>query len=189
MSIIPAFQIGLWNAWIFMLCFVLRPYVMKLISRDLWQKLVAPAHAPRSSSEERILFFSKVTKVCIVLYSVFLPLKLRTTWFYVGFLIWLVGAIVYMIVWVNFATTPIDKPVTKGLYRYSRHPMRLTPFVSLLGVSIASASWLFLLLSIIFTILYSLSGISEEQFWLEKYGDSYQKYMNKTPRWIGIPTT
>ncbi len=188
MSIIPALKIGLWNAWIFMLCFVLRPYVLKLISKDLWQKLVAPARAPRSSSEKKVLFFSKVAKLSIVVYSVFLPLKLRTTWFNVGFSVWLVGAITYMIVWVNFATTPINEPVTKGLYRYSRHPMRLTPFISLLGVSIASASWLFLLLSIIFTILYSLSGISEELFLLEKYGEPYQKYMDRTPRWIGMPT-
>jgi len=29
--------------------------------------------------------------------------------------------------------------------------------------------------------------IVEERFCLEKYGDAYREYMNRTPRWIGIP--
>jgi len=30
-------------------------------------------------------------------------------------------------------------------------------------------------------------AIPEERYCLEKYGDAYRAYMNKTPRWIGIP--
>ena len=29
--------------------------------------------------------------------------------------------------------------------------------------------------------------IDEERFLLEKYGDVYQQYLKRTPRWIGIP--
>jgi protein-S-isoprenylcysteine O-methyltransferase Ste14 len=28
---------------------------------------------------------------------------------------------------------------------------------------------------------------AEERFLLEKYGDVYREYLNRTPRWIGIP--
>jgi protein-S-isoprenylcysteine O-methyltransferase Ste14 len=28
---------------------------------------------------------------------------------------------------------------------------------------------------------------SEEPSLIEKYGDAYKEYMNRTPRWIGIP--
>jgi protein-S-isoprenylcysteine O-methyltransferase Ste14 len=28
---------------------------------------------------------------------------------------------------------------------------------------------------------------AEEPFLIEKYGDTYREYMNRTPRWIGIP--
>jgi len=27
----------------------------------------------------------------------------------------------------------------------------------------------------------------EEQGCLKKYGDTYREYMNRTPRWIGVP--
>jgi len=54
-------------------------------------------------------------------------------------------------------------------------------------VSIASASWLFLLLTIGYTTLSFVGAIPEEKFCLEKYGDAYHEYMNRTPRWIGMP--
>jgi len=88
---------------------------------------------------------------------------------------------------VNFATNPLDEPVTKGLYRYSRHPMYLTQFLMFIGVGIASASWVFLLLSVLRTIASFMLMTPEESFCLEKYGNTYREYMNKTPRWIGIP--
>jgi len=63
----------------------------------------------------------------------------------------------------------------------------VTMVLQLIGVGIASASWLFLLFVIIFFILLSISVIAEERGCLEEYGDSYREYMNRTPRWIGIP--
>jgi len=36
-------------------------------------------------------------------------------------------------------------------------------------------------------LLHCLGGIPEERFYLKKYGDAYREYMNRTPRWIGIP--
>jgi len=43
------------------------------------------------------------------------------------------------------------------------------------------------LYSIILIILMNILAIPEERFCLEKYGDAYREYMNRTPRWIGIP--
>jgi len=122
-----------------------------------------------------------------VIYSIFLPLKLGTIWFYVGIPLTLIGLATVTIVMVNFATTPYDKPSTKGLYRYSRHPMYITSAIFFLGVGIASASWLFLLLSILFSISHFMNAIPEERFCLKQYGKAYEAYINITPRWIGIP--
>ncbi len=89
---------------------------------------------------------------------------------------------------VSFVTTPIgEKPITTGLYRYSRHPMYITQLVMFIGVGIASASWLFLLLTIVYTALGFIYAGSEERVCLEKYGDAYREYMEGTPRWIGLP--
>jgi len=65
--------------------------------------------------------------------------------------------------------------------------MYLTASLYYVGVSIASASWLFLLLLIVYTVGLLFVGEREQQGCLEKYGDTYREYMNRTPKWIGIP--
>ncbi|MCK4329569.1 isoprenylcysteine carboxylmethyltransferase family protein, partial [candidate division WOR-3 bacterium] len=106
----------------------------------------------------------------------------------IGLPISIVGLITYTAVIVTSTTTPIDnEPFTKGLYRYSRHPMYITQLVMFTGVGIASASWVFLLFSIVYTILSFVVAIPEERECLKAYGNEYREYMNRTPRWIGIP--
>jgi protein-S-isoprenylcysteine O-methyltransferase Ste14 len=88
---------------------------------------------------------------------------------------------------INFANTPLDRPVIKGLYRISRNPIYLGTFLIFIGIGIACASWLFLLLIAIFIVMQHILIGAEERWCLEKYGDAYQEYMNRTPKWIGIP--
>jgi len=90
-------------------------------------------------------------------------------------------------VFIDWARTPPNKPVTRGLYRYSRHPMYVTNSLFLFGVSMASASWIFLLFMIIFAVGAVVFIGLEEQGCLETYGRVYREYMKRTPRWIGIP--
>lgn len=140
-----------------------------------------------SIAERKILLSTKIIMFIPIIYSIFLPLKLGTAWFYTGLPIALIGLALYTIVWVNLATSSLDKePATKGLYRYSRHPVYLTGFLADIGVGIACAWWLFLLLTIVSIILTLFFVNIEERFLLEKYGDTYREYMNRTPRWIGI---
>jgi protein-S-isoprenylcysteine O-methyltransferase Ste14 len=44
-----------------------------------------------------------------------------------------------------------------------------------------------LLVAVIFFILGNIIAGVEERYCKEKYGDSYKEYLNKVPRWIGIP--
>ena len=183
----PPLELGLLNGWIFTACLVLRHPAMRLINKEVWQKVGAPARMPLSSRERCLALLATAAKWCVFAYSVFLPLKVGTMWFRVGLPIALAGAAIYTVVWVNFATTPIDEPVTKGLYRYSRHPMRVVPLLTLVGVSLATSSWLLILLSLAFAALSCAAAPPDERFWLAKYGPAYREYLDRTPRWLGIP--
>ena len=188
MSLIPDFEIGLWNAWIFMLCYILALPVMRLISKDALEKsdVATPKHLYKKT-ENGIVSFYQNSFILAFIYSIFLPLKLGSIWFYIGLPICLVGLILLTISFFNFATAPLSEPLTKGLYRYSRHPVYLTQLLLFVGVGIASASWVFLLFSVLRTIASFMLMIPEERFCLEKYGDTYREYMSKTPRWMGVP--
>ena len=191
MSLIPDFELGLWNAWIFMLYVIsynVLPYVLssRLIDKDVLKKATA-ADMQLNKTEKKVSNIISFLFFALIVYSIFLPLKLGTDWFYAGFLIYLLGAIIETLAMLDFFTTPVDKPVTKGVYRISRNPMYLGMFLIFIGTGIACASWIFLLLTVVLIILIHISVISEERWCLEKYGDAYREYMNRIPRWIGIP--
>jgi len=184
MPAIPVFEIGVWNVWIFMLInFLPMPIIMRVHKGVLEESMRVYGEAHKTVN--RIAW---VLWILAFVYSIFLPLRLGTIWFYVGFPIALVGVVTFVMVIVSFVTTPIgEKPITTGIYRYSRHPMYITQLVMFIGVGIASASWLFLLLSIVYTGLGFIYTGSEERMCIEKYGDAYREYIERTPRWIGLP--
>jgi protein-S-isoprenylcysteine O-methyltransferase Ste14 len=49
--------------------------------------------------------------------------------------------------------------------------------------------WIFLLLSSLAMFLLASQVIAEERGCLATYGNEYREYMNRTPRWIGMPKT
>jgi len=187
MSLVPVFEIGVWNAWIFMVFILVHTFLLSLIFKDAMKKRGAPGDIAYTKVEKSANIFRQIILILTFIYSIFLPLKLGTAWFYAGLAVYLVGLITYTIVMVNWTTSPPDEPVTKGLYCYSRHPQYLTQFLMFVGAGIASASWIFLSLEIVTLILINIVVIPEEGFCLEKYDDTYRDYMNRTPRWIGIP--
>ena len=189
MSLIPDFELGFWNAWIFMgpSLLLMLLCLLVMIKKD------APGGPARVTCKSKITLLvaslSKIIYFPAAIYSVFLPLELGSVWFYVGLPITLIGLAGSLVVLVSWAITPTGEPVTRGLYRYSRHPMYVTMVLLLLGVAIASVSWVFLLFAII-------SGVGvtrpyfvkvEEAQCLGHYGAAYREYMNRTPRWLGIP--
>jgi protein-S-isoprenylcysteine O-methyltransferase Ste14 len=186
MSLVPDFELGLWNAWVFMLPSLL----LTLFSLRWFMEKRAPSpNMPMSKTNLSFCLVSKFTYFAAVIYSVFLPLKLGTIWFYAGLpitLIGLVGSGMTVVSWVN---TPAGELVTKGIYRFSRHPIYVTEVLLLLGVSIASASWVFLLFPIIVGVGVAYFIKMEEAQCIGHYGNAYREYMDKTPRWIGIPTS
>jgi len=185
LSLIPAFELGLWNAWIFILLVFIIPH---LFLNKYWKARGWDEEARRYSKKEKKLGnILTVIFLASVIYGVFLPLKLWTAWFYVGLSIYLLGMIFLTMATLNFATTPLDKPVTEGAYHISRHPLSFSGFLAFIGMGIARISWIFLLVAIVFIILMNTLVIPEESWCLEKYGNAYREYMDRTPRWIGIP--
>jgi protein-S-isoprenylcysteine O-methyltransferase Ste14 len=190
MSLILEFELGLWNAWVFMLYWMLSnvlPVLLSgwLIDREVLKK--GSGNEMLNETEKKISYAASFLPFALFTYSIFLPLKLGTVWFFAGLIIYLLGAIIMTIGMQNFFTTAVDKLVTKGVYRFSRNPIYFGMVLIFGGTGIACVSWVFLLLTATFIILLHISIVSEERSCLQKYGDVYRDYMNKTSRWIGIP--
>ena len=183
MSLVPAFELGLWNAWIFMLPVI----AITIFGPRILGERGCEEDLGLTKNEERISNGGNILPFALIAYSFFLPIKLGTAWFFVGCLVYLLGAVVMIMAIFDFRTTAIDKPVTKGIYRFSRNPMYLGTLLFFGGTGIACLSWVFLILAGVFIVLLHVVVVSEERSCIQKYGKAYQEYMDRIPRWIGIP--
>ncbi len=188
MSLIPEFELGLWNAWILILSFLSMFIVFGALERLTGRKGSSrPMTPPLNEAEKKLDRIATLFFLVLAIYSFFLPLKLGTAWFYLGLLLHLFGWIFTIIAGATLMKTPLDRPATKGLYRISRNPVYFGTFLIFTGIGLACASWLFLLLIAVFIVLQDILIAPEERWCLEKYGDTYREYMNRTPKWIGSP--
>ena len=189
MTWLPLFKLGLWNAWILTLFMALHPLIMILVDRffgtgNIFKKM---GEAPTEKKEKLGNTISSILLYAILAFSLFLPLKIGTCWFYVGLSVYLIGIVIFLSAIFTAAKTPPGRIFSRGIYRYSRHPLYLSFFIIFMGVSIASASWLFFLLTMGWTCFPVLGIASEEQGCLKAFGKEYQEYMDRTPRWFGYP--
>jgi protein-S-isoprenylcysteine O-methyltransferase Ste14 len=188
MLLVPAFQIGVWNAWIFVIWPWVDMLAVRLVGLDVYRRASGLPSEMKTSHRYRVVsYVSMVIETMAVAYSIFLPLKLGTIWFYAGLAIFLTGLVVLTAATVNFARTPMNVPITRGIYHYSRHPLYLASLLIYFSVGIASASWVFLLIFVVQSVSIRIAAVGEERFCLGKYGDAYREYIDGTPRWIGIP--
>ena len=181
MTLMPVFKIGVWNAWIpttFLLLFIM---LSGLLPKDIGKRITPAKEVKKVNRVMMIVFFT------MIIYSIFLPLKPGTTWFYAGLAVYLLGLIISTAALLSIAATKPGRPFTTGIYRYSRHPIAIGTVLPFIGVGIATASWLFLFLSAILMVIGYFLAITEESATAKKFGDSYREYLERTPRWIGLP--
>ena len=85
MSLIPAFELGLWNAWIFILPLI---FISIFGSKILGKRETEESSGDTEKGKKAInLYFSIV--LLSYAYSIFLPIKLNTIWFAISLIIYL----------------------------------------------------------------------------------------------------
>ena len=77
--------------------------------------------------------------------------------------------------------------ITKGSFRFSRHPIYLGSLLVYIGWILASLSILGLIYFIPVFFFYNYIAKYEEGKLIQKFGTEYEDYMKKVPRWIKIP--
>jgi len=184
MSFIPDFELGLWNAWMLII-----PLIVFWIGgvKFLFSKRMPEATPPSERKDKILSNLLVIIMFGSFIYSIFMPLKLGTIWFLIGLVVYLAAILLIIVSMINFATTPMNKPVTKGVYRYSRNPMFIGWFLTYFGIAIACISWVYLVITVLFILITTYLSPFEEAITLGHYGKAYKEYMKRTPKWIGIP--
>ena len=80
----------------------------------------------------------------------------------------------------------ISHIIDTGMYGKIRHPLYLSLIIMDIGVGIGFGVYWTLGLSFVFSVLYVLTALVEEQFLLQSFRDEYTAYTRKVP-WRIIP--
>jgi protein-S-isoprenylcysteine O-methyltransferase Ste14 len=186
MSLIPGFELGLWNGWILSAIFLFANYLVMFIAPKDNIKEMMDQVKQAKKKDKLINLFSMILYMGVMFCSIFVPLKLGSIWFYVGLALFVLG-MSFIIPEVQLFFRKKGQLLTKGFYRISRHPIYVMVDVAWIGIGVATESWALLALIVLYMIVLHFLILAEERICLEKYGDVYREYMKKTPRYIGIP--
>ena len=99
-----------------------------------------------------------------------------------------------MLIWVflslgkNITDTVVTRRdhtlVTTGPYRWVRHPFYLATGAAVVANSLVTANWFLALTSgLAFGLIVLRTRIEEEKL-IERFGDDYRSYMNRTGRFL-----
>lgn len=190
MTLVPEFEFGLWNAWIIVVAFLVTSFLPFLVYGEKadarMQGEPTFGEAARASRLGTI-----ITHVVLIpgtlAYSFFVPLDLGTWWLYTGLIVSVAGIAMSLAAGVAFATAAVDEPLTRGVYAISRNPMYFAGVLVYVGVGLAATSWVFLVCGVAEIAGVRLVVPEEERNMIGKYGPAYERYMLRTPRWIGLP--
>jgi protein-S-isoprenylcysteine O-methyltransferase Ste14 len=183
MSLIPEFKIGLWNAWIpLCLLYLIFGTILMCFPKDVVKRLYD--RSGWSKKQKVLTIVGKLFAFIFLFLIIFSPLKFGSIVFIIGSIIYTFGLVGFIIALFDYKKTPFNQPVTRGLYRISRHPQILSLLISCFGICITIGSWLFLLIFLIFSVFIHFRIMAEEQTCLNQYGNSYSEYMKRTARYF-----
>lgn len=120
---------------------------------------------------------------CIVL-MVLTPLKPGTPFFIIGICLVVLGLAGLLKALYDFKGTPLDLPVTRGIYKVSRHRQVFMSSIVLLGICLAIGSWPALFTFLGARLFEHYGIIAEEEVCLKKYGETYRSYREQVPRYF-----
>ncbi len=181
MNYFTEFSIGLTNAWIGSLIIFIS-MIATASNKELAKRMMDVSWY--TAREKKLMLPSFIFQFGFLLLCVWVPLKIGTVWFYGGTTLFCLGFIGNVTATHNYATTPKDEAIRKGMFKISRNPLYFCYTVMTLGLVIASLSLPLFIIWIAHTAVTHMLILGEERYCLDTYAQTYKEYMEKVPRYI-----
>ena len=183
MQLFPYLEIGWLNGWILLAIeFLIQGFLLLVFPKDVVSRLFDRSGWDRKQSIFTIVgkLFSLVCLALIVLTS----LKVNSGLFIAALVLFCIGVTGLVVAMFNFRNTPSGQPVTRGIYKLSRHPQVFSQIIFLLGICMAIGSWPALFALLLSKFFQHFGILAEEEVCLQRYGESYRAFMERVPRYF-----
>jgi protein-S-isoprenylcysteine O-methyltransferase Ste14 len=183
MNLFPPLLLGWLNGWIPGTLFYLVFFILlKIFPKETVERLYD--NSGWKLDQARPAKMGLPFALAALLLLPFSPLMIGHPVFWTGLIIYLLGFAGFIYSLHSFNITPIDTPVTDGLYKYSRNPQWVTFALTLLGISLMVGSWTILILVSVRIIMNHFRILGEERALAVQYGKPYSDYLKSTPRYL-----
>ena len=183
MALAPTLEFGLLNGWILLAFqFLVQGGLLLIFPREVVARLFD--RSGWSPKQRGFTIAGKVFSLACLVLIILTPLKLHSGVFIVGLVLYAIGLVGLATAMLNFKDTPPDQPVTKGVYKASRHPQIVSLFVIFLGICLAIGSWMALFMLVMSKLLQHFGILAEEEVCLTRYGEPYRAFMARVPRYL-----
>ena len=183
MELIPELCLGWLNGWVpILLLYAVFGVLLAVFPRAVVKRLYDRSHWSRG--QRIITAIGRLFALACMVLIVLTPLKVGSPLFLVGTIIYVVGLVGFVVALINYRNTPLDEPVTRGLYRISRNPQQFMLGVVGVGIAVACGSWLVIILMVAGLAAMHQGILAEEASCLAQYGESYRAYMTRVPRYF-----
>ena len=99
MILIPAFELGFWNAWILVIPILIISFSDMRVTSI--RESGRAGDFKLTKKENRLTYLVFLPMIVSYVYAVFLPLQLDTTWLYIGLIIYMIGIIIAIVAPIN----------------------------------------------------------------------------------------
>lgn len=183
MELIPTLEIGWLNGWILLAFeFLIQGFLLLVFPKDVVSRLFD--RSGWNKEQKTFLILGKVFSLACLILIILTPLKIHNGVFIPGAILYAIGLVGLIVAMLNFKDTPLNQPVTKGVYKISRHPQIVTQIIFLLGICVAIGSWVALFTLLMSKLLQHFAILAEEENCVKQYGESYRDFMKRVPRYF-----
>ena len=183
MELVPALKFGWLNGWILLAFeFLIQGSLLLAFPKDVVSRLFD--RSGWSPKQRGFTIAGKAFSLACLVLIILTPLQIHSAVFIVGLILYAIGLAGLATAMLNFRDTPPDQPVTKGVYRVSRHPQIVSLFVVFLGICLAIGSWAALFMLVMSKLLQHFGILAEEEVCLKRYGEPYRAFMARAPRYL-----
>jgi protein-S-isoprenylcysteine O-methyltransferase Ste14 len=183
MDLFPQLEITLLGGWIFLIILWLVPSVTLITASDEMRRKLTD-RSNFSKRQKGYLIISKILAFLEIVIISLTPMDFPSAGFNIGIVIYAFGIVGLMIAIVNYISTPLNEPVTKGIYRISRNPQEFMIGVACLGICFTIGSGIAILVLLVAKIFTHFTIIAEEEACLRMYGKSYEDYVKRVRRYF-----
>lgn len=189
MELFPVLELSWLNGWILLVVlYGIFGMLLLFFPKAVLARLYAYDRLRWSKKQRAYHVIGKILILVNIVLTILTPLKVGSTVFILGVILFAIGLTGFTIALLNFKNTPLNQPITKGLYSISRNPQALMLLVAGVGISLAIGSSIALLLVVTSSLFGRFRILAEERALLMQYGNSYRDYVERVPRYLLIKT-